>query len=515
MANVINVSVKWGKQNFSDLEMDLDQDVLTFKSQLYALTNVLVDKQKLMVKGKIIQDNDDLKNFNLKKGSKLLLMGTAEDGEPKKVVEEKKIVFLEDLSQQEIAKIYQEETGEALPCGLTNLGNTCYLNSVVQNMRRVNELRQALKDYNGQISSANLAEQYAVALKNLFQDLEVAGDAVTPFQFVNSVRTLFPMFATKDKNGYKQQDADEYLKSFLQTLDSSLKYKDSEGNDKDLIKKLFTIDYEITMKNMETEEEVPQVKHESVNNLTCYITNTVNHLHEGLKLSLEGDLTKNSELLGREAVYRRTQRINNLPSYLVVHFARFDYKQKSELAGTQATRTKVLRNVSFPKCLDIFEFCSESLQESLKPGRDFQLQQKERELEKMQGGDDKKKTQEETKKNEGGVNKKQPKEDLIEGAPDHILYKEHGSGLDAGGYQLISVVTHKGRTAESGHYVGWVHRKGDEWLEYDDDVVRLRKTEDIMALRGGGDWHMAFICVYRKIEVHNDEEVAGEKMEQD
>ena len=84
---------------------------------------------------------------------------------------------------------------------------------------------------------------------------------------------------------------------------------------------------------------------------------------------------------------------------------------------------------------------------------------------------------------------------------DEMLYRPHGLGLDTGHYQLIAVVTHKGRSAEGGHYIGWVHKSGDDWLEYDDDIVTSVKTDEILALRGGGDWHTAYMCIYRKIEV--------------
>lgn len=53
----IRVSIKWGKQVFNDVEVDLSQEIVLFKSQIYALTNVPVDKQKVMVKGKIIKDD--------------------------------------------------------------------------------------------------------------------------------------------------------------------------------------------------------------------------------------------------------------------------------------------------------------------------------------------------------------------------------------------------------------------------------------------------------------------------
>ena len=54
---MIKVSVKWNKQVFDDVEINLSEDISLFKSQIYALTNVPLDKQKIMVKGKIIKDD--------------------------------------------------------------------------------------------------------------------------------------------------------------------------------------------------------------------------------------------------------------------------------------------------------------------------------------------------------------------------------------------------------------------------------------------------------------------------
>jgi ubiquitin carboxyl-terminal hydrolase 14 len=67
-------------------------------------------------------------------------------------------------------------------------------------------------------------------------------------------------------------------------------------------------------------------------------------------------------------------------------------------------------------------------------------------------------------------------------------------------YELYAVVTHKGRSADSGHYMGWVRRDGDNWLCFDDDEVSPCKTEDILPLKGGGDYHMAYIAFYRAKE---------------
>jgi ubiquitin carboxyl-terminal hydrolase 14 len=72
------VNVKWGKELLSDIELDKSQDVMTFKAILYALSNVPVDKQKIMIKGKMLKDTDDLSKFDIVDGMTLMMMGAAE-----------------------------------------------------------------------------------------------------------------------------------------------------------------------------------------------------------------------------------------------------------------------------------------------------------------------------------------------------------------------------------------------------------------------------------------------------
>jgi hypothetical protein len=48
----ITVTVKWGKQKFENVELDTSAPVELFKAQLYALTSVPPERQKIMgVKG--------------------------------------------------------------------------------------------------------------------------------------------------------------------------------------------------------------------------------------------------------------------------------------------------------------------------------------------------------------------------------------------------------------------------------------------------------------------------------
>lgn len=54
---------------------------------------------------------------------------------------------------------------------------------------------------------------------------------------------------------------------------------------------------------------------------------------------------------------------------------------------------------------------------------------------------------------------------------DDCLYRPHNQGLDTGKYELVGVLTHQGRSADSGHYISWTHQTGEKWAQFDDDIV--------------------------------------------
>jgi ubiquitin carboxyl-terminal hydrolase 14 len=37
----------------------------------------------------------------------------------------------------------------------------------------------------------------------------------------------------------------------------------------------------------------------------------------------------------------------------------------------------------------------------------------------------------------------------------------------------------------------------EDWFVFDDDEVSPCKTEDVLKLKGGGDWHMSYLSFYR------------------
>ena len=71
----------------------------------------------------------------------------------------------------------------------------------------------------------------------------------------------------------------------------------------------------------------------------CNIDNETNHLAEGIKLALKDDREKNSEQLGRLAVFTGSSTITGLSPYLTVQMVRFFYKVQA------AQKAKILRKV--------------------------------------------------------------------------------------------------------------------------------------------------------------------------
>ena len=54
--NDLNLAIKWGK-NTINLETASNESLEAFRAQLYSVTSVLPEKQKLMFKGKFLKDD--------------------------------------------------------------------------------------------------------------------------------------------------------------------------------------------------------------------------------------------------------------------------------------------------------------------------------------------------------------------------------------------------------------------------------------------------------------------------
>ncbi|KAK6179374.1 hypothetical protein SNE40_011754 [Patella caerulea] len=480
------VNVKWGKEKFPGVECNTDEPPEVFKAQLFALSGVQPDRQKVMMKGTVLKD-DDWGNMKLKDGSTLLMMGTA-DELPKEPAE--KTVFMEDMSEQQLA------TALDMPSGLTNLGNTCYMNATVQCLRSIPELNQALNRYTGGLTVGGAiapSDSITAALRDLYQTMDRSGAAIPPIIFLQILHMAFPRFAEKsDEGGYQQQDANECWTEIVRSLQQKLPGENegqssSAGSVQGFIDQYLGGEYETTMKCVEAEDEIETKGTEKFYQLSCFIEKEVKYMNTGLRSRLQESITKNSPTLGRDAVYTKTSKISRLPGYLTIQFVRFYYKEKESI------NAKILKDVKFTMSLDVFDLCTPELQAKLVPMRTKFKEQEDKFLEQSQ----------KIKQNPGEEKKVEKKT-----RKEPYSFDDDIGSNNSGYYELKAVLTHKGRSSSSGHYVGWVRRKGDEWLMFDDDRVSPVMSEDILKLSGGGDWHCAYVLLYapRRLEVEVEDE---------
>uniref|UniRef100_A0AAQ5XGN4 Ubiquitin carboxyl-terminal hydrolase n=1 Tax=Amphiprion ocellaris TaxID=80972 RepID=A0AAQ5XGN4_AMPOC len=446
---VFTVNVKWGKEKFDAVELNTEEPPMVFKAQLFALTGVQPDRQKVMVKGGTLKD-DEWGNIKLKNGMTLLMMGSADALPEEPAV---RPMFVEDMTEEQLASAME------LPCGLTNLGNTCYMNATVQCLRSVPELKTALRRYSGALrsSGANAPSQYiTAALRDLYETMDKTSSSLPPIILLQFLHMAFPQFAEKGEQGqYLQQDANECWLQMMRVLQQKLEplepetamETDSESGaasasaKKNFIDQYFGVEFETSMKCTESEEEEPIKGKESQLQLSCFINQEVKYLATGLRLRLQEEITKMSASLDRNALYIKSSKLSRLPAYLTVQMVRFFYKEK------ESVNAKVLKVLKKPDSAKEVKYEPFSFQDDL------------------------------------------------------------GSN-NSGYYDLQAVLTHQGRSSSSGHYVGWVKRKEDEWVKFDDDKVSVVSPEDILRLSGGGDWHIAYVLLYgpRRLEILEEEQ---------
>lgn len=556
-----------------ELEVDPSATGEVLKLQLYSLTNVEPENQKIVAK-KMVKDDTVLSTLGLKAGQTIMLVGNPSEKIDKSVPTER-MKFAEDMTEAELA---QQEG--AIPSGLQNMGNTCYANATLQTLRSVPELFEELRTYQPAAPSAGPSsslfspeqlQQHGLgglggggadltrALGDLFHQMSETQQGFPPLMFLTALRTKFPQFAEKSKqgHGYAQQDAEEVWSQLVQTLSQSLKLKDDPNGFKSWVDKYMGGRYQVTTKCDEAAEEAVTVNSEDFNDLKCNIQVDTNHLREGLKLALDEKLEKTSETLGRTAIYTRESRISRLPKYLPIHFIRFFWRKDT------GKKAKILRKVTFQHEIDVTEFCTEELRKKLIPVRDRirEIRKEEEDVERakkrqrrmQKEADDHAKTDGSVRSDEplqkkkekemereskakgasgegeaktgqdtemGGTEEKFKTDEEIEAeraasilaSKNELLSLVHpdmakdSSANQTGLYELRALVTHQGSSADSGHYTAYVKKSAavgkvedGKWWWFNDDKVQEVDSEKIETLSGGGETHSALILLYRAV----------------
>ncbi|KAK3948058.1 hypothetical protein QBC32DRAFT_352559 [Pseudoneurospora amorphoporcata] len=538
--STISVVVKHqGKKYDVDVDTSATGDV--FKYQLYSLTGVEPDRQKVLLKGSQLKDDTDMSKVGLKPGQMIMMMGTpGEDGGAIARPTEK-VKFIEDMTEAEAA----QQAG-ATPAGLQNSGNTCYLNSTLQVLRSIPELNDALKSYKGEQSMLDPTAQ----LRNLYDMMSKTQEGIPPLGFLHALRVTYPQFAERERDGqgFAQQDAEEAWSQILTQLKQKLKIPEGDAaKDASFIDKYMGLELTSVLEcdepGAKEAGEEPKTTKDRLLKLNCHIDGHTNHLRDGIVNGLVEKLEKKSEVLDREATYTKRSQISRLPKYLTVHFMRFFWKREVQ------KKAKIMRKVTFPLELDVVEFCTDELRKALIPVRDkvrevrkeehdIERARKRRKMnpidgekaqestpssskdkkkdEKKPSGGDVEMTTDETFKTDAEFEAEKEAEVLaakkeLYSLINQDLLKDEGAN-QSGLYELRGVITHQGASADSGHYTAYVKKTGikdpvtgkvgeedGKWWWFNDDKVSEVEVEKITALAGGGESHSALVLLYRAI----------------
>jgi ubiquitin carboxyl-terminal hydrolase 14 len=388
------------------------------------------------------------------------------------------------------------------------------------------------------------------SLRDLFKQMSETQQGFPPLMFLNALRTAFPQFAqkAKDGHGYAQQDAEEAWSQIVSQLRSKLKSKDNQAQSDAAQKELSWIDkymagkFESTMVCDEPAAkeggEEPIQSEDLFFKLNCHINVETNHLRDGLAAGLKEQIEKRSEVLGRDALYTKTSKIARLPKHLPVHFVRFDWRKDTN------KKAKIMRKVTFPDELDALEFCTDDLRKMLVPIRDkIRNVRKEEEdderarkrQKRMKAGEDndsdplarkeplQKKKEAAQKKEDASKPAEETKKEEVEYKTDAQIESERAASIlsakkellalvdpkmaaddganQTGLYELRGVITHQGASADSGHYTSFVKKQGPKdpvtgkrkeedgkWWWFNDEKVSEVDAERIQTLSGGGEY---------------------------
>ncbi|CAG9536187.1 unnamed protein product [Cercopithifilaria johnstoni] len=480
---MVRVFIKWGKERF-EVDANMEDSPLQLKSQLFSLTGVSPDRQKVLVKGRILDDNS-WNGCDLKDGMVMMMIGSGGIVPPPPPISH----------PEENSDGMEAETSNSivLPAGLKNLGNTCYLNATLQCFKVIPELREALNKYSESVHSASVdgdsgSKALTAAVRDLYRMMDnqksKSYGGVIPLIMIQVVHNVFPQFAARDEHGWMQQDANECWTELLRALQTQLKVADHESASKDhlasIVSRYMEGRFKIEMKNLESDAEPVSVTKETFLQLSCFLAQEVKYMQLGIKSKLTEEITKKSAVLDRDARYEKKTLIDRLPAYLSIQMVRFFYKEKDKI------NAKILKDVKFPLTLDLYDMCTFELQQKLLPARDAFKEEEDKKVEILRTS----KTSDEIT-----LTSDRDKSGKMEKDVPFSFSDDPGSN-NSGYYELQGVITHKGRSANSGHYVAWVRLRGNHWAMCDDDEVHLVNAEDILKLSGGGDWHCAYVLLY-------------------
>ena len=448
--------------------MSANDTGIDLKNKIQEQTMIPPERQKILVKGGKLNDDTLLSSLDFSKP--VMVLGTPD----KLTAPVEKPKFIEDMG--DLTKVDNN------PVGIPNYGNTCYLNSSLQILYQIDDVRNNILEYKG-------TDGFTIALKNTFKQMEKKQGSVNIGLFLTLFRNVYPQFAEQRNGIYAQQDAEEAFSQILTTLKLNLKIAD-----------LFKLEFNVATKSLANGEEEQgengtSYSVEDAFKLNCHIDIKTNFLRDGILGGLTETITKHNDTLNADSEYEVSKKITRLPKYLVVHFIRFFWRRDIN------KKSKILRKVQFPFELDLSEFLDDSIKEEKNKNRDIIRKVEKDNLDLKR--DYKKAKKDIINKEDEELKiasiKSKFQDDLNTALPgvNFETTTENPSSV----YELSAVITHMGASADGGHYKAYVKDandlEGENWWLFNDDKVSSVSREKIATLAGGGESDSALLLIYK------------------
>lgn len=456
------------------IEVPENASGLDLKKCIQERTQIPVARQKIIIKGGKLADDVLIRTLQLNLKTPLMVLGTPDKDLPSQNLVKK--VFIEDMSGSDASVTSQD------PSGLMNLGNTCYFNSSLQAIYSMDDIAERIKSYSGNTNAL------ANSLKATFNLMAGKQQDVVPSLSLVQFRKAFPQFNEQEMGVYKQQDAEEAFSQLLRNLNTDLKL---EG--------LMDVTYKVQTHDPLSDEIATTT--ETSNKVNCYIDIKTNFLRDGLLNGLKDTIEKYNETAQANVEHQVTKTITRLPKYLTVHFVRFFWRKDTK------KKSKILRKVLFPFDLDVAELLDDSIKGEKIQVRDDLMkieknhQENIKEFLKTKKDNSLTPDQQREQENAQILSIKTKFRDDFQGILPQDLNLDTCTENPSTLYELTSLITHQGVSADSGHYQAFVRDPndltGESWWRFNDNKVLNVSRDRIEALAGGGESDSALVLIYK------------------
>ena len=210
--------------------------------------------------------------------------------------------------------------------GLVNLGQTCFLNSILQQFFAVKELRQMIFGYSGD-------DQFMRALKLLYARMECSEEKSVTTQ---SLASRWIDWDGNVLDVHRQQDATEFALMLLDKLEG--------GVGSDSMSALFQGKLKVQIKTLQGKVLLEK---EDVFSILPLAVQGLTNVEESLKHMSDPDFISGYKVDGKETDVQSITRIKSLPPHFIIQLKRFEYDYRTW------HRTKISSPFSFPLKLEL------------------------------------------------------------------------------------------------------------------------------------------------------------------